>query len=202
MGSNTVRSQMDVRICLRVRERRDVDLILGQGSVNSGWHAHTLTQPGTFLLSAREHTVPHRARAYLITDDHVTRHVATYARHRPRLHDNGAPARPQSPQNGEDGQAGTEQPEKPVTPEIALWTALRRAGPGGISATALVKITGKGRTWVYERLREHIAAGRAVQTRRGHWCCPSLKIPMLAALGIPMSGCTKAPRLGWLRGFG
>ncbi len=82
MGSNTVQSQMDVRICLRVRERRDVDLILGQGSVNSGWHAHTLTQPGTFLISAREHTTPHRARGYLITDQDVPRHAAAYTRHR------------------------------------------------------------------------------------------------------------------------
>ena len=31
MGGNAVRSQMDVRICLRVRERRDTDLILGPG---------------------------------------------------------------------------------------------------------------------------------------------------------------------------
>src|SRR5262249_21302708 len=31
MGQGAVRSQMDVRICCRVRERRDVDLILGQG---------------------------------------------------------------------------------------------------------------------------------------------------------------------------
>jgi len=38
MGKDTaVRSQMDVRICLRVRERRDVDLVLGQGSFNAGW---------------------------------------------------------------------------------------------------------------------------------------------------------------------
>jgi S-DNA-T family DNA segregation ATPase FtsK/SpoIIIE len=37
MGKDTaVRSQMDVRICLRVRERRDADLILGQGSFNAG----------------------------------------------------------------------------------------------------------------------------------------------------------------------
>ena len=43
MGGNAVRSQMDVRICLRVRERRDVDLILGQGSFASRMaraHAH------------------------------------------------------------------------------------------------------------------------------------------------------------------
>ena len=32
-------------------------------------------------------------------------------------------------------------------------------------------------------------------------CCPSLKIPMKAALTAPMWGCVKAPRPGWLRGL-
>ena len=69
MGKNTaVRSQMDIRICLRVREPRDADLILGQGSVNSGWHAHKLTKPGEFLISSPEHAMPERNRAYLLTD--------------------------------------------------------------------------------------------------------------------------------------
>ena len=73
MGKNTaVRSQMDIRICLRVREPRDADLILGQGSLNSGWHAHKLTQPGEFLISDPEHATPERNRAYLITDDSGT----------------------------------------------------------------------------------------------------------------------------------
>jgi S-DNA-T family DNA segregation ATPase FtsK/SpoIIIE len=80
MGGNAVRSQMDTRICLRVRERRDVDLILGQGALAAGWQAHTLTQPGTFLLSDPEHTTPQRARAYLITDDQVTSHARRHAR--------------------------------------------------------------------------------------------------------------------------
>ena len=83
MGGNAVRSQMDVRICLRVRERRDVDLILGQGSFAAGWHAHALTKPGEFLISAPEHTTPERARGYLITDDQVTGHAARHARHAP-----------------------------------------------------------------------------------------------------------------------
>ena len=70
MGRNTaVRSQMDVRICLRVREPRDADLILGQGSLNSGWHAHKLTSPGEFLISSPEHGTPERNRAYLIDDE-------------------------------------------------------------------------------------------------------------------------------------
>jgi len=173
MHSNAVRSQMDVRICLRVRERRDVDLILGQGSVSTGWNAHTLTQPGMFLVSAREHTVPHPARAYLVTDALVARYAAACAPHRPRLHGDGSPKAPQWPQVREQGQPGSEPPPGGLGslsgPETVLWAALRRAGPDGVTVAALAKITGKGRTWVYERLREHAAAGRAVQTIRGHW---------------------------------
>ena len=37
MGHGAVRSQIDVRICFRVRERKDVDLILGQGMLAAGW---------------------------------------------------------------------------------------------------------------------------------------------------------------------
>jgi DNA segregation ATPase FtsK/SpoIIIE-like protein len=55
MGKGAVRSQMDVRICLRVRERRDADLILGQRSFNAGWHAHRLTRLGEFPVSDPEH---------------------------------------------------------------------------------------------------------------------------------------------------
>ena len=61
MGHGAVRSQMDVRICFRVRERKDVDLILGQGMLAAGWQAHTLDAPGKFLVSAAEHDTPRRA---------------------------------------------------------------------------------------------------------------------------------------------
>ena len=53
---------------MRVRERRDVDLILGQGSFSAGWHAHALTLPGAFLVSDPEHVRPERARAHLMDD--------------------------------------------------------------------------------------------------------------------------------------
>jgi S-DNA-T family DNA segregation ATPase FtsK/SpoIIIE len=165
MGKHAVRSQMDVRICLRVRERRDVDLVLGQGSFNSGWHAHALTQPGTFLVSAPEHTSPQRYRAYLITDDQVARHAARYAGTQPTL-PGTSPSAPGSLQGGEpsprndEGQAG---------PEAALWDALNAAGPEGASVAALMAACGMSRSWVYYRLREHARAGRAVQTMRGSW---------------------------------
>ena len=72
MGQGAVRSQMNLRICFRVRERRDVDLILGQGMLNAGWHAHALNAPGKFLISSPEHDNPRRARAYLVIDQDVT----------------------------------------------------------------------------------------------------------------------------------
>ena len=85
MGEGAVRSQMDLRICFRVRERRDTDLVLGQGMAAAGWDAHKLNAPGKFLISATEHDTPRRARAYLLTDDDVAAVAARHAPGRPPL---------------------------------------------------------------------------------------------------------------------
>jgi hypothetical protein len=85
MGQGAVRSQMNIRISFRVEEQRDVALILGQGKLKAGWHAHKLNAPGKFLISSPEHDTPRRARAYLVTDDNVTATVARYAGTRPPL---------------------------------------------------------------------------------------------------------------------
>ena len=79
MGQGAVRSQMDMRICFRVREPRDVDLVLGQGMLTAGWNAHKLNAPGKFLISAPEHDIPRRARAYLVTDEAVANTAARHA---------------------------------------------------------------------------------------------------------------------------
>ena len=170
MGQNTsVRSQMDVRICLRVRERRDVDLILGQGAFHSGWHAHQLTQPGTFLIWDPEHTKPERHRAFLLTDEPIARHASACAATRPRL-----PAGPPNRSQVAPGvpQTGPETPTRgddPSGPETALWAALVDAGPNGATVGELIAACGMSRSWVYYRLREHAQAGRAAQTARGAW---------------------------------
>ena len=104
MGKGTaVRSQMDIRICLRVREPRDADLILGQGSVNSGWHAHKLTKPGEFLISDPEHAMPERNRAYLLTDARRDYHAAQCAPMRPRLAASQPDTPPDGPRTAADG---------------------------------------------------------------------------------------------------
>src|SRR5262249_8746387 len=65
-GRGAARSQMDIRLCLRARERKDVALTLGQGMLPAGWHAHPLTAPGKSPLPAPGHDTPRRARAYLL----------------------------------------------------------------------------------------------------------------------------------------
>jgi len=177
MGSGAVRSQMDIRICLRVRERRDVDLILGQGMLAAGWHAHTLDAPGKFLISTPEHHTPRPARAYLLTDDDVSAIAARHRSNRPQLdalsqnaadHHNAArPAPTILPP------AIADHPESNDDPNTALWTALLRAPDHGLSVRELMTATGMGRTWVYDRLQEHATAGRATQVGRGRWLATS-----------------------------
>jgi DNA segregation ATPase FtsK/SpoIIIE, S-DNA-T family len=182
MGSGAVRSQMDVRICLRVRERRDVDLVLGQGMLTAGWHAHTLDAPGKFLLSTPEHTTPRRARAYLLTDTDVTTLTTHHAPTRPALDDASRAAAKSTPAPSADDQQpaipgprhSSETLAEPGStdgedPETALLCALRQAPPGGASVPDLITATGMRRTWVYHRLHHHITNGRAVQVSRGRW---------------------------------
>ena len=132
---------MDLRICFRVREPRDVDLVLGQGMLRAGWDAHNLNAPGKFLISAPGHDKPKRARAYLLTDQAVTETAARYAGNRPELDTpsrrailNAANARPghdENPADGESGSPGADQPSgrQPTMAEQTLWTALcTRAG--------------------------------------------------------------------------
>jgi S-DNA-T family DNA segregation ATPase FtsK/SpoIIIE len=163
MGNGAVRSQMDVRLCLRVRERRDVDLVLGQGMLAAGWRADTLTAPGTFLVSAPGLDHPRRARAYLVTDEDVSAAATRHAGRRPALD-------PLSAAAVEDvGEPPAEDGEPTADPDVALWAALLAAPAAGAPITALMHTTGKGRTWVYDRLSQHADAGRVIQVSRGRW---------------------------------
>jgi hypothetical protein len=171
MGQGAVRSQMDMRICFRVREPRDVDLVLGQGMLSAGWNAHKLNAPGKFLVSSQEYDIPRRARAYLVTDEAVAYTAARHAQIPRQLDDISRAA---------IERAYTDQPRtNPVNIEdIAeeradsnsiLWGALSAAPPEGIAVSELITITGMSRRWVFWRLKQLADRGEAVQTVRGHW---------------------------------
>jgi S-DNA-T family DNA segregation ATPase FtsK/SpoIIIE len=181
MGQGAVRSQMDTRICFRVRERRDVDLVLGQGMLAAGWNAHALNAPGKFLVSAPEHTTPRRARAYLVTDDDVARTADRYAHSRPALDDVSRAALDNDPSAepapwylrnahrdvGEPG--GTPDDPGTTTSEGALWAALCAAPEDGADIADLMRASGMGRSTLYRYLAQLAQADRATQVGWGRW---------------------------------
>jgi S-DNA-T family DNA segregation ATPase FtsK/SpoIIIE len=161
---------MDVRISFRVRERKDVDLILGQGMLAAGWHAHVLNAPGKSLISAAEHDTPKRARAYLMTDQVVASTAATYADFRPLLDSISRRAVVQDAPSG-DVYSERDVPESylsaPVddaeepddAPEIALWAALVVAPPmssNGVPIQDISDTVGHKSTHVTETVYRHV----------------------------------------------
>jgi S-DNA-T family DNA segregation ATPase FtsK/SpoIIIE len=168
MGRGAVRSQMDVRICFRVRERKDVDLILGQGMLTAGWHAHTLNAPGKFLVSAAEHTTPRRARAYLITDEAVAITAARHSTLRSPLDTVSRDSIRRMPESS-PAAATLDDERANGAPEEMLWAALSLAPDEGIMVPDLVQYTGMSRPWVYLRLRDLLTADQVVQVSRGRW---------------------------------
>ena len=176
MGQGAVRSQMDLRICFRVREPRDVDLILGQGMLKAGWDAHNLNAPGKFLVSAPGHDRPKRARAYLLTDEVVAYTAAHYSGIRPMLDEESRRAidyarrtRAQSPDSAPAAGSSPETADEREATDSALWQALCAAPPEGWATSELMRITGWKRTKLYRHLREYAEAGRAIQVSRGRW---------------------------------
>ncbi|GAA1920078.1 hypothetical protein GCM10009753_61110 [Streptantibioticus ferralitis] len=175
MGRKAVRSQMDVRVCLRVRERRDVDLVLGQGMLAAGWAAHMLDAPGKFLLSAPGADAPQRARAYLVGDADVHATVERYGPSRTPLDPLSLSATRPVVTPDEDSDVidaelvDADDSAPPQGPEAVLLNALNDAPPQGRSVAGLMRATGMGRTWVYDRLQEYATAGRVVQVSRGRW---------------------------------
>jgi S-DNA-T family DNA segregation ATPase FtsK/SpoIIIE len=172
---------MDLRVAFRVRERRDVDLVLGQGMLAAGWLAHKLNAPGKFLISAPEYDTPRRARAYLVTDQAVSDAAAHYAGQRLELDEVSRRAIGASPAPGliadpaDEAPAPDAEPPEPdsgqetATAEDTLWLALCVAPDEGTDVGELMAITGMTRPTLYRRLAEYAKAGRAVQVSRGHW---------------------------------
>jgi S-DNA-T family DNA segregation ATPase FtsK/SpoIIIE len=180
MGQGALRSQMDIRICFRVRERKDVDLILGQGMLTAGWQAHKLNAPGKFLISAPEHDTPRRARAYLLTDQAVAETASQHAALRPELDDvslraldERADQPPEPPRELPDPGTGQDSARPEETedagPRAVLWAALGLAPEEGIFIADLVAATGMSQRWVHYHLRALANDGRAVQIKRGMW---------------------------------
>ena len=185
MGAGAVRSQMDLRICFRVREPRDVDLILGQGMLKAGWDAHNLNAPGKFL-DLRSRARPAQAGPRL--PGH-RRGRGGYRRAlcrnvRPVLDEESRRAidsarwtRAESPESAPEHGNPEEPQEAPETTGSALWQALCAAPAEGLDVSELMRMTGWKRTKLYRHLREYAETGRAIQVSRGRWRAQATEEP-------------------------
>lgn len=186
LGSLDARTQLTVRVCLGVVEARDTELILGQGRLSAGWRAERLGLPGSCLvLVPGQHELPRPARVYWLSDEAVSLAAARYGVHRPSLDVTSAevvkkalegrqevrrpkPARDdQAPEM--DAHRAADQAAVAGDLDEVLLTALREAPHEGLSADDLARSIGRKRTWVYERLRLHQAAGRVEKLAPGRW---------------------------------
>ncbi|MFC8538024.1 FtsK/SpoIIIE domain-containing protein [Streptomyces sp. NPDC057249] len=159
-GSTDGRQQYQVRIGLGAKESTTSNLIFGPGAYGDGWCLDELDLAGKFLRWDREHQVPVDARAYWMTEDDVTATSHRYAReeaetearghpeHSPDPEDDPTPPRPPVPPSGPGGGRPLLRavPTFPDGSEIAderhaaLWQAVEKAGPRGITVDDLVAL--------------------------------------------------------------
>jgi S-DNA-T family DNA segregation ATPase FtsK/SpoIIIE len=139
--------------------------------LTAGWNAHKLNAPGKFLISAPEHDIPRRARAYLVTDEAVANTAARHAQI-PRQLDEISRAATDTTYTDETRTIPADVEditEERVDANSMLWAALSTAPPQGIPVSELITITGMSRRWVFWRLKQLAERGEAVQTVRGQW---------------------------------
>jgi S-DNA-T family DNA segregation ATPase FtsK/SpoIIIE len=168
-----LRGQLHARICMRVTETREADMVLGGGLVREGWRAdRLLREPGSFLISdSPAHVQPVPARCYLMSDSAVAAAVNACQGLRPELDAITATAVGRIDQPAPHQQPDPSVPDetRQLDPEITLLETLRQAGPDGLSVDDLVPRVSRGRTWIYDRLKMLAATGRVKQLDRGRW---------------------------------
>jgi S-DNA-T family DNA segregation ATPase FtsK/SpoIIIE len=194
LGGGALRAQLTVRVCLRVTEPADGELILGRGKAKQGYRPDLLDAPGKLLAwDPPDHTRPVPAKAYTLDRARI-RHLAAAAQvpvpeldpdSAAALAEQDAPGRSQA-QTGTapEGRTTPARPERSqasdrpaVLPEdaddgdplAALLAALRAAGGRGAKVAELAHAVGRAKTWVYERLQELHRQGTVERAGHGRW---------------------------------
>jgi len=195
LGGGALRAQLTVRICLRVTEPRDGELILGQGKNRLGYQPDLLDAPGKLLIwDPPDHTRPIPAKVLHVDRARIPRLLAaagpgavpdldpptaagiTAAAGHETAPAGGDPARPAPTAAAPAGgpAAGTAPIPSPsgagdADPLAALRTCLRAAGPRGAKVAELAAAIGRAKTWVYERLQDLARTGEVERAGHGRW---------------------------------
>jgi S-DNA-T family DNA segregation ATPase FtsK/SpoIIIE len=194
LGGGALRAQLTVRICLRVTEPADGELILGRGKAKLGYRPDLLDAPGKLLVwDPPDHTRPIPAKVLHLDRARIGRLLAaageaavpdldpdTAARitaGHETTPSGGDPARPALTADAPAAGPATTAPIPATTPaEIgegdplaALLACLRAAGPRGARVAELAAAIGRAKTWVYERLQDLAGTGEVERAGHGRW---------------------------------
>jgi S-DNA-T family DNA segregation ATPase FtsK/SpoIIIE len=197
LGGGALRAQLAIRICLRVTEPADGELILGRGKAKQGYRPDLLDAPGKLLVwDPPDHTRPVPAKAYTLDRPRIRRLTTTAGPAVVPALDRGSAATLGAP-GGQDGQdeqddaglaAGPAGPAPLVSPRrpsadtapvpvpagdgdplAALRTCLHAAGAHGAKVAELAAAIGREKTWVYERLQDLARQGAVERAGHGRW---------------------------------
>jgi DNA segregation ATPase FtsK/SpoIIIE, S-DNA-T family len=198
LGGGALRAQLTVRVCLRVTEPADGELILGRGKAKQGYRPDLLDAPGKLLAwDPPDHTRPIPAKAYTLDRPRIRRIIAGAQAPVPELDPDSAAAlaepeapdlSPPEPGTAPGGRTALARPQlapppaqdDPTTavlpqdagvgdPLAALLAALRVAGSRGAKVAELAHAVGRAKTWVYERLQELHRQGQVERAGHGRW---------------------------------
>jgi S-DNA-T family DNA segregation ATPase FtsK/SpoIIIE len=195
LGGGALRAQLTVRVCLRVTEPADGELILGRGKAKQGYRPDLLDAPGKLLAwDPPDHTRPVPAKAYTLDRTRI-RQLANGAQAPvPELDPDSAaalaardtldqpppgrgatpegrttPTRPEPPAASDRPPAALPEDARAGDPLAAMLAALRAAGGRGAKVAELAQAVGRAKTWVYERLQELHRHGQVERAGHGRW---------------------------------
>jgi S-DNA-T family DNA segregation ATPase FtsK/SpoIIIE len=194
LGGGALRAQLTIRICLRVTEPADGELILGRGKAKQGYRPDLLDAPGKLLAwDPPDHTRPIPAKVYTLDRPRI-RQLAAAAGAVPELDPDSVAALaeqdapdqpPPEPWTAPEGRTTHALPARPAAPAeltavlpedagdgdplAALRAALQAAGGRGAKVAELAHAVGRAKTWVYERLQEFHRQGQVERAGHGRW---------------------------------
>jgi hypothetical protein len=189
LGGGALRAQLTIRICLRVTEPADGELILGRGKAKQGYRPDLLDAPGKALVwDPPDHTRPIPAKTYTLDRSRIRAIVASAHQSVPDLDPDSAAALTIPTARDEPAPDASTNPVPPVRsttpaksattplevaddgdPLAALGDALRAAGFRGAKVAELAVAVGREKTWVYERLQDLARQGLVERAGHGRW---------------------------------
>jgi DNA segregation ATPase FtsK/SpoIIIE, S-DNA-T family len=189
LGGGALRAQLTVRVCLRVTEPADGELILGRGKAKQGYRPDLLDAPGKLLAwDPPDHTRPVPAKAYTLDRPRIRQLVNGASDPVPELDADSAAAlaeREAPDRRRPERGTASAHPEPRTAPGVptttatepagdgdplaALLAALRAAGSRGAKVAELAHTVGRAKTWVYERLQDLHRQGQVERAGHGRW---------------------------------